>query len=119
MDKTETDQLLSGLAQYTSTTQYFRMGPRQLITDGAKYLADYVKCYWLLDAAFSHLHEIGKADWFVLIKLQVQGTKATIYYEDGNGHEHARQEIPHTDFPLTQQTLYACWDGEHWVLMLP
>jgi hypothetical protein len=40
-------------------------------------------------------------------------------YEDGNGHEHARQDIPFTDFPLSEQTLYACWDGEHWVIMLP
>lgn len=119
MDKNEAAQLKSALAQYTSTTQYFRMGAKQLITDGAKYLADHAKCYWLLDAAFSHLREIGTADWFVLIKLEVQGTKATMYYEDGNGNEHARQEIPYTDLPLAQQTLYACWDGEHWVLMLP
>jgi hypothetical protein len=40
-------------------------------------------------------------------------------YEDGNGHEHARQEIPFTDLPLNEVTLYACWDGEHWVIMLP
>ena len=24
-----------------------------------------------------------------------------------------------TDFPLNEITLYASWDGEHWVLMLP
>jgi|GEM_PF-6773891 hypothetical protein len=30
-----------------------------------------------------------------------------------------RQEIPYTDFPLTSITLYACWDQEHWVIMLP
>jgi hypothetical protein len=40
-------------------------------------------------------------------------------YEDDNGHERARQDIPFTDFPLSEQTLYACWDGEHWVIMLP
>ena len=40
-------------------------------------------------------------------------------YEDGNDHEHARQEIPYTDFPMNSITLYACWDGEHWVIMLP
>jgi hypothetical protein len=40
-------------------------------------------------------------------------------YEDGNGHERARQDIPFTDFPLAEQTLYTCWDGEHWVIMLP
>lgn len=119
MDNMDVTQLQVALAQYTSTTQYFRIGPRQLITDGAKYLADHAQCYWLLDAAFSHLQVIGTADWFVLIKLEVADTKATVYYEDGNGHEHARQEIPFTDFPLSQQKLYACWDGECWVLMLP
>jgi len=40
-------------------------------------------------------------------------------YEDGNGKEHARQEIEYTDFPLSEMVLYACWDFEHWVLMLP
>lgn len=40
-------------------------------------------------------------------------------YDDGNGNEHARQEIPYTDFPLDNITLYACWDGGHWVIMLP
>jgi len=33
--------------------------------------------------------------------------------------EHARQAIPYTDFALCEITLYACWDGEHWVIMLP
>lgn len=27
----------------------------------------------------------------------------------------ADEEIP----KLPEQTLYACWDGEHWVIMLP
>ena len=40
-------------------------------------------------------------------------------YEDGNDHELARQEIAYTDFPLEAITLYACWDTQHWVIMLP
>ncbi len=40
-------------------------------------------------------------------------------YEDGNGHEHARQEIAYTDFPLSRIELLASWDGNHWVIMLP
>jgi hypothetical protein len=32
-------------------------------------------------------------------------------YEDENGNELARQEIPYTDFPLNQMELYACWDA--------
>ena len=61
----------------------------------------------------------GTADWFVLVRVTVQGTRATMVYEDGNGHENARQEIPFTDFRLAEQTLYACWDGTYWVIMLP
>jgi hypothetical protein len=40
-------------------------------------------------------------------------------YEDRNGNELARQEIPNTDLPLDQISLYACWDGDHWAIMLP
>ena len=38
---------------------------------------------------------------------------------DGNGHVRAQQQIPYTDFPMPEQNLYACWDSEHWVIMLP
>ncbi len=40
-------------------------------------------------------------------------------YDNGNGNEHARQEIPYAEFALEKITLYSCWDGEHWVIMLP
>jgi len=49
----------------------------------------------------------------------VKRTKAVMVYEDGNGNELARQEIPYTDLPIEPIPLYACWDGEHWVIMLP
>lgn len=39
-------------------------------------------------------------------------------YEDGNGHELARQEISYTDFALDTISLFACWDQQHWVIML-
>ena len=29
------------------------------------------------------------------------------------------KQIPYTDFPMEAVSLYACWDGEHWVIMLP
>ncbi len=107
------------LGQFTGTTGYYRITRKHLLTDGTKYLADAAGAYWLMDAAASHLDEIGTADWFVLIKLQVQQSRAVMVYEDGNGNEHARQEIAYTDFPLSSIELYACWDGEHWVIMLP
>ena len=53
------------------------------------------------------------------IQLRVTGSTALLVLGDGNGHVRAQQQIPYTDFPMPEQTLYACWDSEHWVIMLP
>lgn len=109
----------SQLTQFIGTQHYYRISRKHLLTDGTKYLAKNVECFWMMDAIASHLSEIGTSDWFVQIMVTVQNSRATMIYDDGNGKEHARQEIPYTDFPLEQIRLYACWDGEHWVIMLP
>ena len=107
------------LSQFTGTSAYYRISRRHLLTDGTKYLAEKGACFWMMDAVASHLCEIGTQDWFVLVRVQVSEGRAEMIYEDGNGLEHARQAIPYTDFPLSEITLYACWDQEHWVIMLP
>jgi len=109
----------ANLTHFTGTKKYFRISRRHLLTEGTKYLAEQATCFWLMDAIASHLVEIGTAEWLVVIKTSVKRTKAVMVYEDGNDNELARQEIPYTDLPLDQISLYACWDGEHWVIMLP
>jgi hypothetical protein len=59
------------LAQFTGTAQYWRVARQFAITDGVKYLAETAACFWLIDAAISHLLEIGTADWFVLVRTEV------------------------------------------------
>ena len=113
------DALQTALTQFTGTAQYWRVARQFVITDGVKYLAESLQCFWLIDAAISHLLEIGTDDWFVLIITDVEDGKATMIYEDGNGQEHARQEIGYTDLPLSTVRLYAVWDSERWVIMLP
>ena len=107
------------LKQFTGADRYYKISKRHLLTEGTKFLAEKAKCFWMMDAIASHLMELGTADWFVVVNSTVEKSTALMVYEDGNGHEHARQEIPYTDFPFAQITLYACWDGEHWVIMLP
>ena len=109
----------SQLGQFTGTGQYYRISRRHLLTDGTRYLAEQAACFWLMDAVASHLSEIGTAEWFVVIKTTVKQTSAVMVYEDGNGGELARQEIPYTDLPLAHIDLYASWDSEYWVIMLP
>jgi hypothetical protein len=107
------------LAQFTGTTCYYRIGRQHLLTDGTHYLAERAGCYWIMDAVVSHLAEIGTADWFVVIRIEVEDQSAIMRYDDGNGRELARQAIPFTDLSLSELTLYAVWYTEHWVIMLP
>ena len=107
------------LSQFTGTSAYYKISRKHVLTDGTRYLAEQGACFWMMDAIASHLCEIGTADWFVLVRVQVTDGRAVMIYEDGNDREHARQEIPYTDFPLDSVTLYACWDQEHWIIMLP
>lgn len=107
------------LTQFTGTERYYRLNHKCLLTDGTKYLAEAAEAFWLMDAAASYLLELGTADWFVLVRLAVTGSSAVLTLEDGNGGVRSRQEIPYTDFPIPQYTLYACWNGSDWVLMLP
>jgi hypothetical protein len=107
------------LSQFTGTAQYWRVARQFVITDGVKYLAETAACFWLIDAAISHLLEIGTADWFVLVRTEVSGSSAVMIYEDGNGAEYARQAIPYTDLQLPSVNLYAVWDSERWVIILP
>lgn len=107
------------LATFTGTERYYRLNRLCLLTDGTKYLAEAAGAFWLMDAAASYLIELGTNDWFVKVALTLTGSSAELTLDDGNGNLRARQVIPYTDFPMPQQTLYACWDGEHWVLMLP
>jgi len=67
-----------------------------------------------------HLTELGTQDWFVLVTVSVNADgQAVLTYSDGLGGERARQTIPYTDSPFDSLRLYACWDTEHWVIMLP
>jgi hypothetical protein len=107
------------LAHFTGTTCYYRIGTQHLLTDGTHYLAEQGGCYWIIDAVSSHVTEIGTQDWFVVVRIEVENHQAVMCYEDGNGRELACQAIPYTDFPLLELTLYAVWDTQHWVIMLP
>ena len=109
----------STLAQFTGTGAYYRISRRHMLTDGTKYLAERAGCFWMMDTIASHLSEIGTADWFVLVRVKVKDGVELMVYEDGNGQEHASQEIPYTYLLLDSVTLYACWDTENWVIMLP
>jgi len=81
------------LAQFTGTTCYYRMGTQHLLTEGTHYLAEKAGCYWIIDAATSHLKEIDTSDWFFAVRMNVTHQRAMIRYLDGNGRELVSQKI--------------------------
>lgn len=119
MKQQEIDQLQSELEQFTGTTQYYRIDRKTLLTDGTYHLCIQTGAFWLMAVFSSHLIELKPDDWFAVLRLGVSGDSAKVVIEDGNSNIIATQVIEYTDFPLRQITLYACWDTEHWVLMLP
>ena len=75
--------------------------------------------FWAEELGVQLSSDIKGAERKALYESLLAEGRAVMIYEDGNDREHARQEIPYTDFPLDSITLYACWDGENWVIMLP
>lgn len=119
MEQVNPEELQAELRQFTGTTQYYRIDSKTLLTDGAYYLCTQTGAFWLMAVFSSYLLELKLDDWFTVLKLNVVGNKTTVTIDDGNGNFLATQEIDGSDFPLPSITLYGCWDGEYWVLMLP
>ena len=119
MKQVNPQELQAALRQFTGTTHYYRIDSKTLLTDGAYYLATQAGAFWLMAVFSSYLLELKLDDWFTVLKLKTEGNKTTVTIDDGNGNVLATQEIENSDFPLSTITLYGCWDGEHWVLMLP
>jgi hypothetical protein len=113
-------QLLSNLRQFTGTEKYARLTKSVVLTDGAVYLAEEASCFWLFDLYASHLSAIdSRKEEFTCLKLSKSNSSCNIVIDDGNVNVLAKQFVEYTDFPLDDFTLYGCWSGEFWVLMLP
>ncbi|MBT8583729.1 hypothetical protein G6694_03670 [Polynucleobacter paneuropaeus] len=117
MSNSEFDAAMLG--QFTGTEHYYRISPSTVITDGCKFLADEAGSYWLMDAIASYLPQFTGREEFISAKLNVTRGSAELVLDNGNGKVLDRQHIPFTDFPLPAITLYACWGGDFWVLLLP
>jgi hypothetical protein len=97
------------LPGFTGTESYTRIRypwcSSFLLTDGAKYVAETAKAYWLMDAISSYQPKLVR-EHFQTWKLTVANGKAVLTATDGNDRKLATQEIDSTDFPLPEITLF-------------
>ena len=99
------------LRQFTGSENWYRHGINRnvLFTDGAKFVADEGRAYWLLDAiAICQRYEKRVSDEeFQVWKLKVNADRtASLVCDDGNDNIVYTQHIEFTDFPLDEIKLY-------------
>ncbi len=114
-----TSTLALELAHFHCTEQYYRHFLQRFVyTDGVRYLAQNAQAYWLLDliASYQPYEKVKKEEFQVwTLKVNLENYSAVATCDDGNDNIIVTQDIPFTDFPLTEITLYLT-DG---VLLLP
>lgn len=139
MAKLSAPELEAGLAQASSTdevTCYSIFHKALVCTGGVLWLARNAECFWLLDIVASYqlyprFRREPHQTWHLKVnrgerKVRANGTRqpmAVVTCTDGGkgGKRRTlcRQEIPYTDFPLDEVTLYNVQQGSQWVLQLP
>lgn len=102
-------EITTSLRQFSGTLEYHRWSAlfRQVLTDGAKYLADSAECYWLMDiiASAQFIQNVSRED-FQSWTIKVRNNSAIVTCDDGNGNVVYTQEIEYTDFPLPECKLF-------------
>ena len=112
MDKPKITRL--DLNQFTGSEHYYEHWTNFLCyTDGVQYLAERAGSYWLIDAIASY----KRKEPFQVWRLKVKEDKSAVLtmQEDSGQPVKVRQDIPFTDFPLSEITLCLI-DG---ILILP
>ena len=117
------------LSHFHSTGDYYRssgLATDIYHTDGVQWLADAAKCFWLIDAIASHQFNVRvSGEPFQVWTLKVENRKGVLICGDGDDTPPlVTQEIPYTDFPLDEISLFledGSLDGVnvHRILMLP
>ncbi|MFA5406964.1 MAG: DUF6876 family protein [Candidatus Nanoarchaeia archaeon] len=97
---------LSGFTGSMELSQWCLLFPH-VMTEGIKYLADTVRCYWLLDLVGSYQHKLRGVD-FQLWRVEVVGSSAVVTMrEDTHEPVRVKQVIGYTDFPAGVFEFYA------------
>lgn len=113
------EAILEILNHATGTESYHRCSPIPgfpVITDGVFMLAEAASCYWLLDIIGSYQSNRKLDKSFQVWKLTVNTENESAVVQGNNDTTLiVTQEIPYTDFPLEELTLYLM-DG---VILLP
>ena len=120
-NKPSKEEILQTLPNFYGTENYHRwsaMFPNFVLTDGAKYIAEFCGAYWLMDAIASHRARYAH-ETFLAVTLKRVRSNWVLYITDGDENTLARQFIEFSDFPLDEIKLFIVTQEDLWVIMLP
>ena len=109
----EPHELKYYLRQMFYGTENYYKHMNVLLTDGAKFLAEEGKCFWLMDVVASYQAELLKKGCeFQLWNIKVdKDKKATITCREDSGVPPVvTQVVEYTDFPLDEYEFYGIYD---------
>jgi hypothetical protein len=116
-------QIEQGLEAFHGTLSYHRFNPLMrsvVLTDGARYLAENAKCFWLMDViASAQLVAKVRREPFQCWTITCKESKALIVCDDGDGKRLYTQRIGFTDFPLASAKVWLEDSGDLKVILLP
>jgi hypothetical protein len=97
-------------SQYTGTEHYYKHCTGILYTDGVKAIAEHCSAYWLIDLIVSwQVYKKVNCEPFQQWKLsRVNDTHFKVAATDGNSNSIATQDIPFSDFPYDECTIWVC-----------
>ena len=119
------EELLRALAGFTGSDTLTRHGltRRVLMSKGVVFLAEQAQAHWLTDLIVAHQVDPRVRFepfqvWTLTVDAATRSAVATM--TDGNSKlPVTQQEIPWTDFPLPEVTLWLVQEGELWIMLLP
>ncbi|WP_043363980.1 DUF6876 family protein [Belnapia sp. F-4-1] len=119
------EDLQSALARFTGSDTLTRHGLTRCIfmTQGVVFLAEQTQAHWLTDLIVSHQADPRVRSepfqvWTLAVDAATGSSVATM--TDGNSEQPiTSQEIPWTDFPLPEVTLWLVQEGNAWVMLMP
>lgn len=104
------ETILDIINHATGTENYYRYSPIPgfpVITDGVFMLAEAAGCYWLLEVIGSYQSNCKLDKSFQMWRLIVDTENESAVVQGYNDETLiVTQEIPYTDFPLKELTLY-------------
>ncbi len=109
MTPEEIESQLGNFMGSETLTKWSALFRNDVLTEGAKFVAENCGAYWLMDAIASHqLDPRVKKERFQNWNLVKKGGKKWwLYAEDGNDNQITEQHISYSDFPLEKIELWA------------